>query len=260
MTADAAPVAEVRAPRGERNEGRRGGSPRGEREQRPAALPVAEEAMPAAQPFVDTMPGATPDAANEGGERDASRRRRRRGGRGRGRDEGGAEGAVNAASDDGAGREPSDEPATMAADAAVNDAPYAVEYEAAEPQLSEAVAAPLKVSTSIAPMAAAPVAAPVPPQPVAVAIATPVAAAPYHLPTETLAAIASQAGLQWVNSDTEKIRAVQEAMANEPRPIQAPRQPKPRAVADDGPLVLVETKKDLSQIKLPFDGSGPAAH
>jgi len=258
MTADAAPVAEVRAPRGERNEGRRGGGPRTEREPRPA--PAAEEALPAAQPFVDTLPSPASDAANEGGERDASRRRRRRGGRGRGRDEGGTEGGVSAAGDEAAGREPSDEPATMAADAAVNDAPYAVEYEAAEPPRNEEVAAQVKVSTPIAPAVAAPVAAAVPPQPVAIAIATPVAAAPYHLPTDTLAAIASQAGLQWVNSDTEKIRAVQEAMANEPKPIQAPRQPKPRAVADNGPLVLVETKKDLSQIKLPFDGSGPAAH
>jgi ribonuclease E len=39
-----------------------------------------------------------------------------------------------------------------------------------------------------------------------------------------------------------------------------PRPPKPRAVVDDGPLVLVETKKDLSQIRLPFDSAPPAAH
>jgi hypothetical protein len=30
-------------------------------------------------------------------------------------------------------------------------------------------------------------------------------------------------------------------------------------VLDDGPLVLVETKKDLSQIRLPFDNTPPAA-
>ena len=73
------------------------------------------------------------------------------------------------------------------------------------------------------------------------------------MPTDTLTAIADGAGLQWVNSDSAKIRAVQEAMANEPKPIQVPRQPKPRVVVDDGPLMLVETKKDLSQVKLPFD-------
>jgi ribonuclease E len=75
------------------------------------------------------------------------------------------------------------------------------------------------------------------------------------LPTDSLASLASQAGLQWVNSDVEKIRAAQEAMANEPKPIRAPREPKPRAAVDDSPLVLVETKKDLSQIRLPFDPS-----
>ena len=85
------------------------------------------------------------------------------------------------------------------------------------------------------------------------------APAPYHLPTATLAAIADGAGLQWVNSDSEKIRAVQEAMANEPKPITVPRQPKPRVAIDDGPLMLVETKKDLSQVKLPFDTPPSAA-
>ena len=70
---------------------------------------------------------------------------------------------------------------------------------------------------------------------------------------DELAAVASGAGLQWVNSDADKIRAVQEAMASEPKPAHAPRQPKPRATIDDSPLVLVETKKDLSQVRLPFD-------
>jgi len=79
----------------------------------------------------------------------------------------------------------------------------------------------------------------------------------YQLPTDDLAAIASDAGLQWVNSDAAKIRAVQEAMASEAKPIRVPRQPKPRAAPDDGPLVLVETKKDLSQIRLPFDSGSP---
>jgi ribonuclease E len=68
--------------------------------------------------------------------------------------------------------------------------------------------------------------------------------------------------LQWVNSDAEKIRAVQEAMANEPKPAHVPREPKPVVAVDEGPLVLVETRKDLAQIKLPFEtaqGSHPQA-
>ena len=76
---------------------------------------------------------------------------------------------------------------------------------------------------------------------------------PFVLPLGTLEAVAEAAGLQWINSDADKIRAVQEAMANEPRPVHVPRERKPLAVIDEGPLVLVETRKDLSQIKLPFE-------
>jgi ribonuclease E len=46
---------------------------------------------------------------------------------------------------------------------------------------------------------------------------------------------------------------VQQAMADAPKPARVPREPKPVVLADDGPLVLVETRKDLSQITLPFD-------
>ena len=82
----------------------------------------------------------------------------------------------------------------------------------------------------------------------------PVAA--YALPLDSLQAVAEAAGLQWVNSDTDKIRAVQAAMAAEPAPARVARERKPVAAADDGPLVLVETRKDLSQFKLPFDTTG----
>ncbi|MBC8057356.1 MAG: hypothetical protein H7Y61_12345, partial [Rhizobiales bacterium] len=83
---------------------------------------------------------------------------------------------------------------------------------------------------------------------------------PFVLPLESLQAVAESAGLQWVNSDAEKIRAVQAAMAAEPAPAHLPRERKPAPVIDEGPLVLVETRKDLSQIKLPFEtaqGSSP---
>jgi ribonuclease E len=76
---------------------------------------------------------------------------------------------------------------------------------------------------------------------------------PFVLPSDDLAALAESAGLQWVHSDADKIRAVQEAMASEPKPVHVPRERKPVVVVDEGPLVLVETRKDLSQIKLPFD-------
>jgi ribonuclease E len=80
-------------------------------------------------------------------------------------------------------------------------------------------------------------------------------AAPFVLPMDSLQAVAEAAGLQWVNSDASKIRSVQAAMASEPAPVHAPRERKPMAAVDEGPLVLVETRKDLSQFKLPFDAA-----
>ncbi|HXD08397.1 MAG TPA: hypothetical protein VN680_20400 [Burkholderiaceae bacterium] len=85
----------------------------------------------------------------------------------------------------------------------------------------------------------------------------PVIAAPrvqrYELPMRELTEIAGSAGLEWVNSDADKVRLAQEAIANAPKPIHVPREPKPMAAIDDGPLVLVETRRDLGQFKLPFE-------
>ena len=84
-------------------------------------------------------------------------------------------------------------------------------------------------------------------------LATPVRPQPYELPMGDLSALARDAGLEWVNSDADKIRAAQAAMANEPRPAHVPRERKPLPALDAGPLVLVETRKDLSQLRMPFD-------
>jgi ribonuclease E len=81
----------------------------------------------------------------------------------------------------------------------------------------------------------------------------------YDLPLDDLRQLASGVGLEWVNSDADKIRAVQAAMAAEPAPVRVPRVPRPPVVIDDGPLVLVETRKDLSQMKLPFEQDGSRA-
>lgn len=83
--------------------------------------------------------------------------------------------------------------------------------------------------------------------------AEPIRIEPYTLPAADLQAIASAAGLEWVGSDAEKVAAVQAAMAAEPKPVHVPREPKPPVVLDEGPLVLVETRKDLSQVRLPFE-------
>ena len=65
-------------------------------------------------------------------------------------------------------------------------------------------------------------------------------------------ALASSAGLEWVNSDPARVSAIQAAIAAEPRPIHVPRERPPLVVLDEGPLVLVETRKDLGAMGLPF--------
>jgi ribonuclease E len=85
-----------------------------------------------------------------------------------------------------------------------------------------------------------------------------VLAEPYVLPVAQLHQIAQSSGLQWVNSDADKIAAAQAAIAAQPQPVHVPRERKPMVVVDEGPLVLVETRKDLSQMKLPFETAAEA--
>ena len=66
------------------------------------------------------------------------------------------------------------------------------------------------------------------------------------------ALIAERSGLQRVNSDADKVAAVQAAIAAEPAPIHVPRERPPLVISDEGPLVLVETRKDLRNLNLPF--------
>ena len=78
----------------------------------------------------------------------------------------------------------------------------------------------------------------------------------FELPISELAQVAQGSGLQWVNSDTAKIAAVQAAIAAEPKPIHVPRERPPAVVVQEAPLVLVETKRDLRETKLPFEQPG----
>ncbi|MBN8491483.1 MAG: ribonuclease E/G, partial [Burkholderiales bacterium] len=133
----------------------------------------------------------------------------------------------------------------------------------AEPTPEQAVA-PRAADLPAPPEAEEPIVAVAPVAPVA-QVTTPSTAQsaqppaePFELPVDDLRALAASAGLEWVNSDAERILVVQQAMANEPKPVHVPRQPRPRVVIDDGPLVLVETRKDLSQMKLPFEQQPPA--
>ncbi|MBR8056973.1 Rne/Rng family ribonuclease [Burkholderia dolosa] len=106
------------------------------------------------------------------------------------------------------------------------------------------------VTTEAAPAAAEP--APVAAAPIesAPADAAPVqATAPAPAPAQPIAAPASasldvvlqQAGLVWVNTDADKLRAAQEAAARLPRPVRTPRERKPLPPVDTTPMQQVET-------------------
>ncbi|CDW93222.1 MULTISPECIES: Rne/Rng family ribonuclease [unclassified Thiomonas] len=88
--------------------------------------------------------------------------------------------------------------------------------------------------------------------------AEPAAAAAYVLPVDALQATAQAAGLQWVQSNADAIRRVQEELAAQPAPIHVPRERKPAPKLDDGPLILVETARPLPTLQLPENN--PPAH
>jgi ribonuclease E len=93
--------------------------------------------------------------------------------------------------------------------------------------------------------------------PVAIAVAAAPAGLPkvqpFQLPVDDLLQVAEGSGLQWINSDAQKIAAAQAAMAAEPQPVRVPRERPAPIVIDEGPLVLVETKRDLRELTLPFE-------
>lgn len=230
-------------------------------------LPLEAVGDPMVEAVSAEAEGAAP--AGEGaerGERDGRRRGRGRGGRDRQRrDESGE--ATTAPAEEFAAADglPIERPAEyIAEEAPVVIAAPAVETTEPVAVAAEPVAAPEVVAeepqVAPAPVVPAPVVVAAAPAPVAAPVQTRIE--PFVLPTDQLQSVAETAGLQWVNSDADKIRAVQEAMAREPKPVHVPREPKPVAAIDEGPLVLVETRKDLSQIKLPFEtaqGSQPQA-
>ncbi|MBX3586557.1 MAG: Rne/Rng family ribonuclease [Ramlibacter sp.] len=138
-------------------------------------------------------------------------------------------------------------------------APMFEEPQAAAPA-NMAPAAPESVAPQ-APLASAPAPAPAPVANRATATAAPAGlprVQPFQLPVTDLIQVAEESGLQWVNSDASKIAAAQAAIAAEPQPVRVPRERPPMIVLDEGPLVLVETRRDLRDMTLPFEsGTGP---
>ena len=150
-------------------------------------------------------------------------------------------------------------PAAAPVAVVVPEAPVAalaeVPAEAAAPVVAAAATeAPAEVVSAPAPVAAIAAvvdAAPAEVSPEVVVSAQPVAE-PYRLPLADLTQLADSVGLQWVNSDADKVAQVQAAIAAEPKPIHVPRERPPLVVIEDVPLVLVETRKDLRDLNLPF--------
>ena len=79
----------------------------------------------------------------------------------------------------------------------------------------------------------------------------------FDLPVASLNQVAQTAGLAWVNSDPQKAASVKAAIAAEPKPIHVPRERPATAQVDTSPLVLVETKRDLRNMTLPFEQNTP---
>lgn len=79
----------------------------------------------------------------------------------------------------------------------------------------------------------------------------------FTLPMDALNQMAQGSGLSWVNSDSAKVAQVQAAIAAEAKPIHVPRARAAVAPIDTGPLVLVETKRDLRSLQLPFEETQP---
>jgi ribonuclease E len=137
---------------------------------------------------------------------------------------------------------PADSTVAGPADPLPVDAPEARMLERVSPAANDELPADVAAPTPIPP-AAAPAAA---------------GSAPCVLPTDELQKVAQSAGLEWVNSDAEKISIAQQAIAAEVPAPRVPRQPKPVVAIDEGPLVLVETRKNLGDVKLPFEQQSPA--
>jgi ribonuclease E len=103
------------------------------------------------------------------------------------------------------------------------------------PQAEIVEAQPVQAETAAEPAAIEP--APVP------AAAQAVQAPRGAVPAEALQPVLEQAGLVWVNTDTAKWRAAQEAAAQTAKPARVVRERKPVPPLDNAPMQQVETAK-----------------
>ena len=219
---------EERAPRGERNEGRR--------ERRNEGPTRSDEASVDAQ-AVDTGGPTGAGAIGEGQGSDAASRRDGEERRGRSRDRYGRDRRERGPREDAE----VNQPAPVAPVAAQAD--DAIQVEVPPPVMArpERVEAPAVAPIVVEPKTAAPSSRALP------------KVQHFELPLDELAQVAEGSGLHWVNSDAQRVAQVRAAIAAEPKPVHVPRERSPAIVIDEGPLVLVETRRDLGSMVLPFE-------
>jgi ribonuclease E len=256
------PTETPRRERGERTDGRRRGGRGGDRTERQDRTDRAADE----NTVTSAVTLATGEAAPEGQDTDVNAEAPRQNRERRSRDRYGRDRRQR--NDDSATNENADTTSTQGITADMTPSSDTTETAPARSyfsQSTETVAAPVVVAQAVESTApavstpapsAAPSPAPVPAQVVSAPLATMPKVHGYHLSIDTLQQVAQHAGLQWVQSNAEKIAHVQAAIAAEPKPIHVPREPKPAVVVDDGPLVLVETRRDLRNMPLPFETTG----
>jgi len=255
---------EGRRERGDRN-GRRNDRRGGDRPEGAEGASGLNPEAPAAAPVLDEAGNAVAPAQNgQNGQGDEQRQPRER----RSRDRYGRDRRERTENGERSEQQPAPEAIADAAQASFaepHQQPQASEERA--PAVAD-YAAPAAAVTPAAPFVPAPAPAPAYAAPVAIAAPAPVpAAAPapvaitlpkvqsYALPLDELEQVAQSSGLQWVNSDAAKIAEAKAAIAAEVKPLHVPRERPPLVIADEGPLVLVETRRDLGAMPLPFEKS-----
>ena len=239
--------------RRERGEGRRRGG-RGEARRSLSETDGATGAEAAETAVPETAEGSSEAAAAEAR---APRERRSRDRYGRDRRARG-EGQAGAEAAPAATAESETVPAEAPARSYFSPAAAAEPVEAVEAVVPVEAAAAMVQEAAVEIVATEPTAviAVAPAEATAVEAAPPAAAAavqPYRLAIQELSALAQSAGLEWVQSDTDKVAQVQAAIAAEPAPVRIPREPRKVVLVDEGPLILVETRRDLGAMKLPFE-------
>jgi ribonuclease E len=213
---------EERAPRGDRNDGRR--------ERRNEAAPRSDEAGSEAQAMdADVLVDANATGEGQG---DVAPRRDGEERRGRSRDRYGRDRRERSPREEGDVSQPAVAAPAVPSEAVQVEAPPA-------PVRTERVAAP--VAAPIVVEAKAPSSRALP------------KVQPFELPLHELAQVAEGSGLHWVNSDAERVAQVRAAIAAEPKAVHVPRERPPAIEIDEGPLVLVETRRDLGSMVLPFE-------